>query len=166
MILIQNSNFFPIAPDRFLSKKSVSTLLVPAHLLPFFKSKSLSLGSINAYFKFLLSQYRIITHSGLIPHPSSIKTQFQKKDLGLIRVSFRVDNDDWIELGELSIAFGKSRCWLFTFLLDLDLLGLWEILSQSDLINEDPTMDRLGLRASWSFRRTDYIYKRSYHVRI
>ncbi|HMV45462.1 MAG TPA: DUF1564 family protein [Leptospiraceae bacterium] len=166
MILIQNSNTFPIQKERFLSEKSVSTLLVPAHLVPFLKSKSLSFGSLNTYFKFLLSQYRIITHSGLIPYPASIKTQFQKNNLGLTRVSFRVDNDDWIELGELSIAFGKSRCWLFTYLLELDFLGLWEILSKTDLINEVPTVDRLGLRASWSFRRTDYIYKRSYYVRI
>ena len=33
-------------------------------------------------------------------------------------------NSDWIELGELALAFGKSRCWVFVYLLKLDLLGL------------------------------------------
>ena len=86
--------------------------------------------------------------------------------MDLKRVSFRVNNSDWLELGELALAFGKSRCWLFTYLLEIDLLGLWEILSELGLSNAVPTQNKLLLRVSLSLRRVSQDFARSYHVRV
>jgi Protein of unknown function (DUF1564) len=38
---------------------------------------------------------------------------------------------DWSELSALALYYGKSRCWLFTFLLLLDLVGVGELLSEA-----------------------------------
>ena len=56
---------------------------------------------------------------------SSIKKQYQNTNLGLIKVNFRPQNQDWAELGIFSVASGRSRCMLFVILLLLD-IGGWE----------------------------------------
>ena len=68
----------------------------------------------------------------------------------LKRISFRPNNDDWLELGELALAFGKSRCYVFTFLLELDLLGVLNILYESGLDRAVPTKNGLLLKVSFS----------------
>jgi hypothetical protein len=110
--------------------------------------------------------YRTLTHSGMIHPPRKIKTEYQDEGLDLHRVNFRVSNSDWLELGELALAFGKSRCWMFTYLLELDLLGVWDILSESGLNFVVPTTTNLRLRVSFSFRRVLQDFARSYHVRV
>ena len=111
MITFQNSKSFTI--DNLRDKdKSVSTLLVPAHLIESLKQKQKDLGkNMTGYLRFLLKSYKTFTHSGMLPAPRKIKTEFQEEGLDLKRVSFRPHNVDWIELGELALAFGKSRCF-------------------------------------------------------
>ncbi|MBP7282755.1 MAG: DUF1564 family protein [Leptospiraceae bacterium] len=166
MITFQNKKSFSFDRER-LTDKTVSTVLVPAHLLEDLKKKTKEHGnSLVVYLRNLLWMYRIITHSGMIHPPRKIKTEYQNEGLNLKRVSFRVGNADWLELGELALAFGKSRCWLFTFLLELDLLGLCGTLSESGLSNAVPTKNKLRLQVSLSLRRASQDFARSYHVRV
>ena len=81
-------------------------------------------------------------------------------------MSFRPNNADWIELGELALAFGKSRCFVFTFLLELDLSGFWEMLYESGLNDAVPTKNKLLLRVTYSLERIYQDFARSYHVRV
>ncbi|MBL0263229.1 MAG: DUF1564 family protein [Leptospiraceae bacterium] len=84
----------------------------------------------------------------------------------LRRVSFRVPNADWVEIGELALAFGKSRCWVFTFLFELDLTGFWEMLLESGLNDAVPTHIQLLLRVSWTLERVRSTFAREYYVRV
>lgn len=166
MITFQNQKSFPFHQLQE-TENTVSTLLIPNHLLEDLKKKTKENGnSLVRYLSRLLKKYRTFTHSGMIPPPKKIKTEFQEEGLNLKRLSFRVRNSDWIELGELALAFGKSRCWVFTFLLELDILGLREILSKSRLINAVPTKKNLELRVSWSLSRDLQDFARSYYVRV
>lgn len=166
MITFQNKKTFRFDRVREIDK-TVSTLLVPAHLVGDLKAKMKEHGnSLVIYLRNLLWMYRSLTHSGMVPPPRKIKTEYQEEGLDLKRVSFRVDNADWIELGELALAFGKSRCWVLTFLLELDILGLWETLSELNLSNAVPTTNKLRLRVSLSFRMIFQDFARSYHVRV
>ncbi|MBP7282535.1 MAG: DUF1564 family protein [Leptospiraceae bacterium] len=166
MITFQNKRTFPFDRQR-LADKTISTLLVPSHLIEDLKKKTKEHGnSLVIYLRNLLWMYRTITHSGMIHPPRKIKTEYQVEGLDLKRVNFRVSNVDWIELGELALAFGKSRCWLFVFLLELDILGLWETLSELNLSNAAPTKNKLRLKVSLSLRRVTEDFARSYHVRV
>ncbi len=166
MITFQNRKIFRLDHLR-QTDKTISTLLVPAHLLDGLKMKTKEHGNrLVIYLHNLLRMYRTITHSGMIHPPRKIKTEYQEEGLDLKRVSFRVGNADWIELGELALAFGKSRCFLFSFLLELDISGTWDILSQLNLSNAVPTKNKLRLRVSWSLSRVLQYFERSYHVRV
>lgn len=166
MISFQNKKTFPFDKDR-LADNTISTVLVPAHLIDSLKKKTKEHGnSLVVYLRNLLWMYRNITHSGMIQPPRKIKTEYQEEGLDLKRLNFRVNNVDWLELGELALAFGKSRCWMFTFLLELDILGFWDVLSKFELTFGAPTKNRLRLRVSLSLRRYLPDFARSYHVRL
>lgn len=166
MVIFQNSKTFKI-DELWKKDKSVSTLLVPAHLIQALKSKKNIHGKkISAYLRNILKMYRTLTHSGMIPDPRKIKTEYQDEGLDLKRVSFRPGNADWLELGELALAFGKSRCWVFTFLLELDLTGFSEILYTSGLDVAVPTQNNLRLKVSCSLGQITKDFARSYHVRV
>ncbi|HRG45670.1 MAG TPA: hypothetical protein PLG41_05700 [Leptospiraceae bacterium] len=73
--------------------KTISTLFVPVHLIADLNEKVKSHGnSFSAYFRNLLSMYRSITHSNMLPDPKKIKTEYQEEGLRLVRVSFRPAN--------------------------------------------------------------------------
>lgn len=166
MITFRNSKTFKIE-ELWKKEKSVSTLLVPAHLIDALKAKKNEHGrQMSVYLRNLLKMYRTLTHSGMLPHPRKIKTEYQDEGLNLKRVTFRPSNTDWLELGELAIAFGKSRCFVFTFLLELDLLGFWEILYESGLDDVVPTNNNPLLKVSLSLKRVLHYVARSYHVRV
>jgi Protein of unknown function (DUF1564) len=166
MILFRNREPFP-TPDLSEKSKSASTLLIPAHLYnAFLEKRKLFENKSCLYFQYLLHSYRTLSHSGVLPNPQKITTEYQESDLDLKRVSFRPFNEDWIELGCLSLTFGKSRCALFVFLLELDLAGFTEILSQCHVVDVVPTSDRLLLRASWTLQRGLDTFTRSYYTRI
>ena len=108
MIAFQNRKVFPVNRLKELDK-TISTVLVPAHLVEDLKQKTREHGnSLVVYLRNLLWMYRTFTHSGMIPPPRKIKTEYQNEGLDLKRVNFRVNNADWIELGELALVFGIS----------------------------------------------------------
>ncbi len=166
MITFRNSRTFKIE-QLWKKDKSVSTLLVPAHLIEALKEKKKEHGrQMAVYLRNLLKMYRTLTHSGMLPAPRKIKTEYQEEGLDLKRVTFRPSNADWLELGELAIAFGKSRCFVFTFLLELDLFGLWDMLYESGLEDVVPTNNNLFLKVLLSLKRVLHYFARSYYVRV
>ncbi len=148
--------------------KTVSTLLIPESLLENFlrKRQKKHKGNTTVYLRNLLRLYRVLTYSGMIPAPSKIKTEYQDENLNLKRLSFRPDNSDWIELGELALAFGKSRCWIFTFLLELDLNGFSKILSKFFPSQSVPTTPDLELKSSWTLQPYFHDFAHSFHVKV
>ncbi len=166
MITFRNSKSFPIE-ELWKKDKTVSTLLVPAHLVAALKEKKKEHGkSLVIYFRNLLWKYRTLTHSGMLPDPRKIKTEYQDEGLELRRVSFRVPNADWLEIGELALAFGKSRCWVFTFLFELDLTGFGDMLLESGINDAVPTHIQLLLRVSLTLERVRSTFSREYYVRV
>ena len=166
MVVFQNSKTFKI-DELWKRDKSVSTLLVPAHLIEALKLKKKEHGrQMTVYLRNLLKMYRTLTHSGMIPEPRKIKTEYQNEGLDSKRVSFRPSNSDWVELGQLALAFGKSRCWVFTFLFELDLSGFSEALYESGFNVAVPTKNKLLLRVSFSLERILQDFARSYHIRV
>ncbi|MBL0263066.1 MAG: DUF1564 family protein [Leptospiraceae bacterium] len=166
MIVFQNSK-------EFVRKKineedaTVSTLLIPDHLMVDFISKLKKYnGNVSPYLRSLLRRFRSVTHTGILPDPKKIKTEYQLENLKLRKVNFRPRNSEWVELGELALAFGKSRCWMFVHLLQLDLLGMWRILVESKLHKVVPTLPSLELKVSLSFQKIKDYFSRLFYVRV
>ena len=166
MIVFQNKNEF--AREKINEEEdTVSTLLIPLHLKEDFLLKlEKHNGNASLYFRSLLRRHRTITHSGMLPEPEKIKTEYQVEGLHLQKFNFRPRNADWIELGELALAFGKSRCFVFVYLLELDLLGLWRVLVEAGLKKVVPTLPSLELKSFWKLRRIAHYFGRGYHVKV
>lgn len=166
MKTFQNQNHFDLNQIDTLDRTS-STLLIPSSLLyEFEKKKTQTRKDIALYLRLLLRRYRALTHSGLIPKPLNVKTEYQDKDLDLVRVGFRPFNSDWLELGELALAFGKSRCWIFIFLLKLDIVGMYKLLLKSKMSFVVPTLSNLILQSCWTLQRVGQTFARSYYVKV
>lgn len=166
MITFQNKNNF-VRKNINLEENSVSTLLIPEFLLKDFLLKSKKFkGNTALYLHSLLRRFRSITHSGLIPEPEKLKTTFQERNLNLQKINFKPKNEDWVELGELAFAFGKSRCWIFVFLLKLDLANMWKCLVEVGLNKIVPKISHLELKVFQQLNRFSFDFERGYHVRV
>ena len=166
MITFQNKNEF-VRKNINLEEDSVSTLLIPEFLIDDFRQKTKKYkGNTAIYLHSLLRRFRIITHSGMIPEPEKLKTTYQERDLHLKKVSFKPKNLDWVELGELALVFGKSRCWMFVFLLRLDLVNMWHSLVEAGLNKIVPMIPNLELRVFHRLERFSYDFARGYHVKV
>lgn len=166
MITFQNKNFF-LRKNIHLEENTTSTLLIPEYLLADFHLKSKKFkGNYASYLHSLLRRFRSVTHSGLIPDPEKLKTSYQDRDLNLQKISFKPKNEDWIELGELALAYGKSRCWLFVFLLKLDLVNMWSCLVEAKLNKIVPRISKLELGVFQKLSRFSFHFARGYHVKV
>ncbi len=166
MITFQIRNEF-VRKNIRMEENSVSTLLIPEYMHEDFRLKTKKFkGNTALYLHSLLRRFRTITHSGMIPEPEKLKTTYQERNLDLKKVSFKPRNEDWIELGELALVFGKSRCWMFVFLLKLDLVNMWHSLVEAGLKKIVPMVTNLELRAFQSLDRFSYDFARGYHVRV
>ena len=166
MITFQNNNEF-IRREINLEEDSVSTLLIPEYLYEDFQLKTKKYkGNTALYLQSLLRRFRSISHSGLIPEAEKLKTSYQDRNLDLQKVSFIPKNRDWLELGELALVFGKSRCWLFVFLLKLDILNLWSIVVKAGLKKIVPMIPNVELRVFLRLERFSYTFARGYYVKV
>jgi hypothetical protein len=117
-------------------KKTVSTLLIPNHLtpkltqiLPHSVSKNGSLiPNFAQALHLLLRKYKGLFACGELPFQQKPKLSYQSDDLDLKVFKFRPNNADWFELGIIAYGLGVSRCWLFTYMLELELSGIGEFL--------------------------------------
>ena len=152
--------------DLKLYKRTPSTLLLPNSILnPFLKRRLQRYkGNTTVYLRNLLKLYRSLNYADLFPPPAKVKSEYQEENLDLKRITFRPNNSDWIELGSLALAFGKSRCWIFTYLVELDLSGFTEILSTFLPSPSVPTTPDLELKSLWTLEPYYDSFTRSLHV--
>lgn len=122
-------------------KGTVSTLLIPTGI-----SEKLSLilnvgynpktkqvfYDFRSALKMLLTKYRGFLALGNLPFQKKPKLTFQDDGQSLQKISFRPDDSDWFELGILAYGCGVSRCWLFTYLLRLELSAISLMVSLSE----------------------------------
>jgi len=111
-------------------RSTVSTLLIPKHLveklelvIPYVENSKTKRKSykFREGLKKLLEKYRGLLARGYLPFQGKPKLTYQEEGLDLQKFCFRPDDTDWYELGILAYGCGVSRCWLFSFLVELDL---------------------------------------------
>ena len=109
---------------------TVSTLLIPKELLPaldkicfvgYNPKTNKKIYDLRAGLHLLLNKYRGFLALGNLPFAPKPKLTYQEPKLDLQKFSFRADDADWFELGILAYGCGVSRCWLFSYLLSLEL---------------------------------------------
>ncbi len=118
------------------SKRTVSSLLIPNHLIPklsqILPHSNSKHGTIILNFSqglsILLKKHKGLFACGALPFQEKPKLSYQSDNLNLKAFKFRPDNADWFELGMIAYGLGVSRCWLFTYLLELELAGVGEFL--------------------------------------
>jgi hypothetical protein len=147
-------------------KQTTSTVLVPEELLLDFEEKVKVNGGMRKFFTLLLDKYRILTHSGALPEACKLKTEFQEEGQDLQRVNFLPDNEDWLELGQVATFYGKSRCWIFTYLLRLEALGFGELMEEVLVTSGVPITVSFQLQVALQLQRVLGIWTRSYHVKV
>ncbi|MBK8397280.1 MAG: DUF1564 family protein [Leptospiraceae bacterium] len=166
MITFQNKNEF-VRKNINLEDTSVSTLLIPDYMYEQFRLKTKKYkGNTAVYLHSLLRRFRTITYSGMIPEPEKLKTTYQERNLDLRKVSFKPKNEDWVELGELALVYGKSRCWIFVFLLRLDLVNTWSSLVEAGLKKIVPMVNNLELGIFQELEMFSYTFARGYHIKV
>ena len=118
-------------------RSSVSNLLIPKHLvekldlvIPFLENSKTKKKSykFKEGLKKLLDKYRGMLARGYLPFQEKPKLTYQENGLELQKFCFRPDDADWYELGILAYGCGVSRCWLFSFLVELELSLIGEFL--------------------------------------
>jgi len=111
-------------------RSTVSTLLIPKHLvekldlvIPYIENSKTKKKSykFKEGLKKLLDKYRGMLARGYLPFQEKPKLTYQEEGLELQKFCFRPEDADWYELGILAYGCGVSRCWLFSFLVTLDL---------------------------------------------
>jgi len=113
-----------------IERTTVSTLLIPKHLvekldlvIPFVENSKTKKKSykLKEGLRRLLEKYRGMLARGYLPFQDKPKLTYQEEGLDLQKFCFRPEDADWYELGILAYGCGVSRCWLFSFLVELDL---------------------------------------------
>jgi hypothetical protein len=123
-----------------LERSTASTLLVPKHLvekldlvIPYVENSKTKKKSykFKEGLKKLLEKYRGLLARGYLPFQNKPKLTYQEEGLELQKFCFRPDDEDWYELGILAYGCGVSRCWLFSFLVELDLSLMGEFIDRT-----------------------------------
>jgi len=121
-------------------RSTASTLLIPKHLvkkldlvIPFVENSKTKKKSykLKEGLKKLLEKYRGLLARGYLPFQGKPKLTYQEEGLELQKFCFRPEDDDWYELGILAYGCGVSRCWLFSFLVELDLSLMGDFIDQA-----------------------------------
>jgi len=99
----------------------------------------------------------------MISDAHKVKTLYQESGVGYKRIDFEPRNEDWVELGALALAFGKSRCWLFTFLFKLDIAGFGALVEHAGL--GTPSLASCFLFTGWLTRQRTSNFTRAMKVR-
>jgi hypothetical protein len=163
-IFFLNQDSFSINMDTKL--ESSSTLLIPEIMLDEFKLRADRYNGVPNYFKAILRKFRIFSHAGLIPAPSKLKTEFQKSGQNLKRVNFVPNNADWLEIGCIALSYGKSRTWVFSFLLYLDILEVGKLVQKAGFARGVPVLPDHQLQGAIQLQRVLGIWTRSYHFKV
>ncbi|MCB1179196.1 MAG: DUF1564 family protein, partial [Leptospiraceae bacterium] len=144
---------------------TVSTLLIPEILAIQMEARFNKGYKMHGVLRFLLNKYRKFIASGQIPRSRKFKLKFQEKGQNLISKKFRPGNKDWAELGIWAYGLGCSRCWLFSYLLELELSLMGEFLALPEMIDLHTTLTNSTPKAIWQFTDKNTAFKRVLHFR-
>ena len=108
------------------SYNSASTLLIPEYLWTFFVEKKRKMGGMNKLFQFILSGYHPVLFQKTMSRNGKIC--YQPERLGLRRVNFFPDNNDW----EKFRLYAQQQRISMTFLFVLILMN-WEDLKHESI---------------------------------
>lgn len=102
-------------------KKQVCSLLLPGYLLPVVRRKLVCHGSLGSYLGYLLDKYRYQLVGFNIAQVKTPKVCYQPEGLKLVKLNFRSEPDDWLELKLIAAAMNVSASYLFGILVKLDM---------------------------------------------
>ncbi|MCB1178111.1 MAG: DUF1564 family protein [Leptospiraceae bacterium] len=153
------SYFYPI------QQGTVSTLLIPERFFKQMENRFRNNYKMYGVLRFLLNKYRKFIASGFIPNSSKIKLRIQDKGQNLISIKFRPRNEDWVELGIWANGLGSSRCWLFSYLLELEFSLMGEFLCLPEIIDAHTTLTNSTPKIIWQFTEGKSAFKRTLHFR-
>jgi|GEM_PF-2942752 len=153
--------------DRYVSVGAM--FLVPTHLMPKLKSlvRTRTFGQV---FRSLLRQYAessVHCHvgGGRKRRTTLVNRLYQTEGLKLERVGVKLREVDLIEFGILAGYLGVSKCWLFSFMLEMDEIGWGEVLGELGVVRPLAILPQLKLtltaKPAWpgSFFRIHMIYR-------
>ena len=157
-----------------IEKGSVSSLLIPDELasqltriLPLlFDKHGVVRADLRLGLQRLLRKYRGFFAGGHLPFQSKPKLLYQDEGLNLRRFSFRPNPADWFELGILAYGLGVSRCWLFSYLLKLELGSIGEMLELKRIRDVLATPNASRPRLIWQLRGKRRFLNRILHFRL
>ena len=97
-----------------------SSLLVPERLLPVFGALlNQTHGRAGILLRLLVEGYSEACYAGEFPQRGSLRSFYQSPGQKLFKYSFRVENAVWLQFGQMAAYLGVSRCYLFSYLLEL-----------------------------------------------
>lgn len=131
---------------------TVSTLLIPAELLPTLEKLKES-SSLKSILKILLKKYKFLLLSENVRFSNKARLQYQEDGLDLKTIKFRPDLKDWMELGIIAYSLGFSRCFLFSFLLSLEVSPFSELAEDPKVKVVVATQTRSQVRGLWGLRK-------------
>lgn len=104
-----------------------STILVPEKYSNYFNARCHFFGSRRAYFRFVVGQilpqlFHFSSELNLRRVPKW-KTYYQAQGQVLLRKNFVPLPDDWEALRHAAVASGVSMCFLFVFLMEIEMSG-------------------------------------------
>ncbi|MCB1173240.1 MAG: DUF1564 family protein [Leptospiraceae bacterium] len=101
---------------------SSSTLLIPGHLLKYYRFRVNCFSGTGHYFEHLLATYgRQLARYSINPVTTQWKKKYQNKGLDLQIRNFKPNPELWEEFRHIAFAYGLAMCHLFVVLLELEL---------------------------------------------
>jgi len=98
-----------------------STLLIPAKRYTVFRRLVAKHGGkVSILLRNMLERHRLLLWQGLMPACTQVNTRYQAPHGDYSRITFRPYQSDWLQLGQLALAHGMSRCLFFDYLLTLE----------------------------------------------
>ncbi|MCB1176745.1 MAG: DUF1564 family protein [Leptospiraceae bacterium] len=146
-------------------RENVSSLLIPDRYLCDLENVCGDM-ELHKYLKYLVGKYRKFIALGYIPHGKNVRIKYQKKGQSLVNVKFRPWDEDWAELGILAYGLGVSRCWLFSYLLELEFSLLGEFLDLPEVIQGLATLTNSSPRNIWQFKEKKKYFNRVLHFKV
>ncbi len=138
-----------------------STLLIPArHMSLFLEKLKEHNWSVSLYLAHLLRRYRFLIQNGCLEKHEFLKTGYQRKHQGLMRVDFVPFAEDWAELKCLRVFLNRSMTWIFVSLLLLDSLDLEKNLPEKYVEFVVPKISHVRLMVNVTLSRKKFLYAR------
>ncbi len=109
---------------RYASVATPCSLLIPIEIADELKTLLAEHGwGLGRFVRRLVRKYRGLCLEHGLPQMGGVKRRYQAAGTCPRKVSFRVENEVWIELGLIAAFLGVSRCLLFVWLARLELTG-------------------------------------------